>query len=164
MKSKVRVSPLMTVTANGYRDQLDRARRFLERVEAPGARPDAYYQDDVWAFFQNCWHLKDWLLNDPRLNQETKTKITAAASAARCLMICSDITNGTKHYLLKEPRVGARHSHTNTRIEPGREAIVDCLIELEDGTWLSARKIARECLTEWERILTELNLPTERVS
>jgi hypothetical protein len=79
-------------------------------------------------------------------------------------MICSDITNATKHYLLKEPRVGARHSHTDTRIEPDKEAIVDCVIELEDGTRLPARKIARECLTEWERILTELKLPMERLS
>jgi len=164
MRDRLQVDPLFTVTANGYRDQLDRVWRFLERVEAPGPRSDVYYQDDVWAFFQNCWHLKDWLLNDPRMSPTVRAQIKVAVGESSCLMICSDITNGTKHYLLQDPRVGARHSHTDSRIAPGEETIVDCFIELQDGTRLSARKIARECLAEWERILKQLNLPTDRLS
>ena len=34
----------------GYRDQLDRARRFLDRIEQPAAN-DVEFQDMVWAFF-----------------------------------------------------------------------------------------------------------------
>ena len=47
----------------GYRDQLDRARRFLDRMEAPCSN-EVEFQDMVWAFFQNCWHVKDWIEND----------------------------------------------------------------------------------------------------
>ena len=48
----------------GYRDQLDRARRFLDRIEQLAAN-DVEFQDMVWAFFQNGWHIKDWVRNDP---------------------------------------------------------------------------------------------------
>jgi len=53
----------------GYRDQLDRARRFLERIrrgyEGIEDMDDVEFQDMVWSFFQHCWHVKDWLHHDP---------------------------------------------------------------------------------------------------
>ena len=52
----------------GYRDQLDRARRFLARVEGPHAS-DVDFQDMMWACFQNCWHIRDWVENDPLLKR-----------------------------------------------------------------------------------------------
>lgn len=123
-----------------------------------------HYQDDVWCFFQNCLNLYDWIQNELRLSDATKAKIRADVDSVPCLRICYDIANGTKHYKLTTAKVGARHSHTDTRITPGEDTLVDCFIELEDGTRLSARKIARECVTEWEGILKSNNLPTERLS
>jgi hypothetical protein len=152
------------VTANGYRDQLDRTRRFLGRVEATSAQSDVRYQDDVWCFFQNCLNLYDWIQNELRLSEATKAQIRADVDAVPCLRICYDIANGTKHYKLTSAKVGARHSHINTRITVREDTVVDCAIELEDGTRLSARKIARECMIEWERILKQNNLPTERLN
>jgi hypothetical protein len=153
-----------TVTANRYRDQLDRARRYLARVEAVGSRRDVDFQDDVWGFFQNCWHLKDWLLNDLLISDATKQKIEKAVHAAECMKICHDLTNGTKHYVLTDPIVGARHSHTNVRITPERQSDMDCIIELPDGSRISARDVAKKCMTEWERILKEYNLPIDQIN
>jgi hypothetical protein len=70
----------------GYRDQLDRTRRFLERILA--ARAAGYvvdYQDDVWAFFQNCWHLKDWVKHDPLVPKDVKDRIVSAAEVSTVL-------------------------------------------------------------------------------
>ena len=51
---------------NSYLHQLDRARRFLARAEAIEGFADVDFQDVMWAFFQNCWHVKDWVLNDSK--------------------------------------------------------------------------------------------------
>ena len=52
----------------GYRDQLDRAHRMLDRVETAASQQDwatefndLEFQDDMWNLFQACWHIKDWV-------------------------------------------------------------------------------------------------------
>ena len=47
-----------------YMDQLNRVRRMLDRINRQDREP-IEYGDDIWSFFQNCWHLKDWVKNDP---------------------------------------------------------------------------------------------------
>lgn len=47
------------------RVQLDRARKFFERVEGPCA-DDIECQNMVWSLFQHCWHVNDWLKNNRR--------------------------------------------------------------------------------------------------
>jgi hypothetical protein len=75
----------------GYRDQLDRMRRFLARILDRERVPDiAAYQDDVWSFFQNCWHLKDWVKHDPLLDDATKDRIKIAAEFSTRLAIAHD--------------------------------------------------------------------------
>jgi hypothetical protein len=163
-KSATPASPIFTVTANGYRDQLDRARRLLERLESSGPKADIAFQDDVWAFFQNCWNLADWIQNELRFSDTIKAEIRAAVEKAHCLKLCYDIANGTKHYKLTSPKLGARHLRTTIEIVPGEETLMDCVIELPDGTNLSAKKLARECMTQWEQILKQHHLPIERIN
>jgi len=55
-----------------YHEQLARVRRFLARVENLSVNPkfelppekQTEYEDMLYAFFQNCWHLKDWIKHD----------------------------------------------------------------------------------------------------
>ena len=51
-------------------DQWHRVRRWLDRFTETNSgrshtKDSDNYQDEVYAFFQNCYHLKDWLINDP---------------------------------------------------------------------------------------------------
>jgi hypothetical protein len=46
-----------------YQEQLSRAKRFLDRMEKLPA-DQTEYEDMFWAFFQNCWHVRDWIKND----------------------------------------------------------------------------------------------------
>jgi hypothetical protein len=59
--------------AKSYRKQYDRMIRFLKLLEdvyngvehgPEQGRDSEYYRDRVYAFFQNCYHLKDWIKND----------------------------------------------------------------------------------------------------
>jgi hypothetical protein len=95
-----------------YRDQLDRARRFLDRMERPvdsmddDGMTDVDFQDMVWAFFQNCWHVKDWLDNDESVSRATRSHIVKLARASVTLKVCEQLCNGTKHTSVKSERSG----------------------------------------------------------
>lgn len=144
----------------GYRDQLDRVRRFLERLD----RHYHYvvdYQDDVFAFFQNCWHLKDWISNDPLIPDGQKFRLKQAAENSSILAICNDMANGTKHLGLKNARAGASHSHIHIATT-GVETMMDCVIDV-NGKAMHARVIARQCVAEWDKLLTVEGLPITRL-
>jgi hypothetical protein len=118
---------------------------------------DVDFQDMMWAFFQNCWHLKDWIKNDPLLSDAVRTAIDKAAhDKSSCLKMCRELCNGTKH--LGE-RPGASHRHINTTIRPGAgPSEMDCVIDNGQGQLISGKKLAADCLAEWERILQSLGL------
>jgi hypothetical protein len=150
----------------GYRNQLDRARRFLERAERStneddDPMTDVEFQDMMWAFFQNCWHVKDWVVNDPVMDQPKKDAVCARAHASTALLVCRDMCNGTKHL---GARSGAAHDHIDTTIVPGVETIMDCLIDRGDGVLVSGRALAHQCIGEWCGILESNGLATARLS
>lgn len=143
----------------GYRNQFDRTRRFLDRVEGAHEN-DVAFQDMVWAFFQNCYHLRDWIKQDPLMTEAQKKAVFAKVKCSTALQRCGDLCNGTKHLVPKK----TRHSHISITIEAGKPAELDCLIEVGAHELLSAKQLARECVAEWERILESEQLATTRMS
>jgi len=140
-----------------YIDQLDRVRRMLDRLNRQDRSP-IEYGDDLWSFFQNCWHLKDWIKNDPSVPARVRGLIEKLVADSPPLMICADLANGTKHLWLRKPRVGAKHSRWNLLITPGESSKVEYLIDIGSGDQQDGLELARECLLEWERILTAKGL------
>jgi hypothetical protein len=140
--------------AYSYLDQLNRVRRFLARLESQN-QDDVSQQDFMWAFFQNCWHLKDWIRGDVSVSRDINRAIQSAAHQSWALGICSDLANGTKHFENKT----AEHSRMDTRITLGKSSVVDAVIDMGDGTTRSGLEVARQCLLDWEAILTRHNLP-----
>lgn len=147
--------------ATGYRDQLDRVLRYLGRAHAgEGDQNQRYivdYQDDVWSFFQNCWHLKDWIRHDPLLDDDVKARIEAAVESSQILAIANDMANGTKHLELHKSQAGAAYSHLSLATS-GEVSTLKCIIEVA-GRSRTARELATECVGEWQRILEAEGLP-----
>jgi hypothetical protein len=141
---------------NDYRDQLGRARRFRDRMFASNA--DATdFQDMAWAFFQNCWHVKDWVNNDPRIAQATKDAVTCAAeNPDRPLKLCQEFCNGIKHLIPGDATQG--HAEYTMFLNSGRSNEIDFTVADGKGNRISARVLADQCLTEWEGILQENGL------
>ena len=99
-----------------WQEQMKRVKRYFERFERLNvgmvhSSPSEHYADDVLAFFQNCYHLKDHLKNDPAFTKHTGEEIEAFVSETPALALCADLCNATKHLiLLRPPRSG--HSPT----------------------------------------------------
>jgi hypothetical protein len=157
---------------NGYRDQLYRARRMLDRVESAAADldwgtefNDLAFQDDMWNCFQACWHVKDWVKHDPLVPQPVKDAIKLQAESSKLLLMCHDICNGTKHLKLTTPRGGgARFESTESTHESGFLVRVDCWIDDGSGTRILGKEFVRKCIAEWEQILRGHGLATARRS
>jgi len=144
-----------------YPEQLERVRRWYRRFSEISEgrlhdRPSDFYQDEVYAFFMNCYHLKDWIKNDPT-RPSLAAKVESFITASRDMSMCADICNGNKHLVLSRPRYheslqfGKRHFEVGVGTQPTTIA-VKYTIETASGA-LDAYELATRCLSAWEDFL-----------
>lgn len=149
-----------------YEQQLERTRRYYKRFQAindglEATAPSEHYIDDMHAFFSVCYHIKDYLKNDPAFKKHTDQAIEAYVTNTQALAICADICNGQKHLALTRPprsggqpqfgkrtiAVGVGHSLAGDEV-PQKLAIQ---LEVEHaGNKLNAFAIASDAMNAWE--------------
>ena len=153
----------------GYREQYDRMKRWYARFEAidKGRQHDVAsdnYVDEIYAFFLNCYHLKDWIKHDPAVlpifvsDKAAAAAVEGAIKADRSLKLCADICNSLKHLRLtrpeksgESPTFGAKHFALSLGSGPPTISLkyeVDTASGPED-----AFQIAVECVKAWDRFL-----------
>ena len=102
-----------------FQEQLERIDRLMEIIEAD----DPYnligavtFYDCVIFTCQSIWHLKDWVLNDPKFGAKDRNVLKEEIHSAGCLMIVRDITDVSKHLKLTS---GSRLTFESQRGFPG---------------------------------------------
>ena len=97
-------------------EQYKRVLRWYKRFKEinDGKRLDDDFNcqdDDMLAFFMNCHHLKDWVIqdffveaSDPDIAKycRLRDEVVRFVDSNECLMICSNICNGAKHLRRQE--------------------------------------------------------------
>ena len=99
----------------GYEEQFARAVRWYERFREltdgrAHAKESDNYIDEIYAFFQNCYHLKDWIRNDTSAPAAMRNNVQLEnyVTGDQALAICADLCNSQKHLTLsKPPRSGS---------------------------------------------------------
>jgi hypothetical protein len=91
-----------------YVEQRQRVRRYLARFgqARSGSRhatESEHDQDDMYAFFLNCHHFKDWIKNDPACSAWTPGAEQLVTQSGD-LSLCADLCNSLKHLRLDRPR------------------------------------------------------------
>jgi hypothetical protein len=146
-----------------YQEQLDRVRRWYQRFKEisegrPHDRASDYYQDDVYAFFMNCYHLKEWIKNDPAhspLGASVETFISNNPDMA----LCADICNGIKHLTRnRNPRTAENPKFGNRKFKVGvgtetTTIAVEYTINTTSGP-VNAFDLATRCLRAWDDYIT----------
>lgn len=113
--------------------------------------------DAIYAFFQDCYHLKDWIKND--LTSPQRTSVESFVSHSKNLSLCADICNGSKHLTLIRSRTGCvpklgghevsfRPVHGPNR----RRRYVTYKIDSGDQS-LDVFDVAENCMAEWKHFL-----------
>lgn len=88
-------------------EQFLRVERWFTRLQNavvahPQVRPidEDYYLDDLYSFFVNCYHLKDWIEKDEAIIC-TKSEIESFLAKNDYLKLCANLCNSSKHLVLK---------------------------------------------------------------
>lgn len=159
----------------GYNEQFQRVKRYLEKIKNQD-RATVEYSDDIWAFFQNCWHLKDWIKNDPNLPISVKDNVEQEVKNYNSLMICADLANRSKHRELRYIRKDAKLTgigvtvhvslltiHINPREKtelPQKKGYVEhpFYIETSNGNKIDGLSIAIQAVEDWGKLLLKYGL------
>ena len=131
-------------------------RYFFDALENPERLGEDWWlaicQDQVYAFFQNCYHLKDWIKHDEsvRVSENVEDFIKKHCELKLCAVIC----NGTKHLVLKKMPLGGR----KTIVDVGRGTTIISVkytIDTSSGSSVDAFELATKCLEIWEKFIRE---------
>jgi len=114
------------------------------------------YVDDVYAFFVNCYHLKDWIQPDD--TSPLRGSVGGFGRASSAFPICRDICLGVKHLVVDRPgsdlsehRLGRRAVDFNASTG-GFTMRVFVRLRTEER---EAYEIAEQCMHEWSEFLGE---------
>jgi len=145
-----------------WNDQWNRVIRYYDRFctmnngVAPYGNHSDYYFDDMRAFFQNCYHLKDWLEKDGFISANSQLKPYEYILSNECLKICADFANSMKHMKIDPNRYPPKSGHEP--ISAGRHLavtsgspIVTLKASIEhDHKTIDAFDLATNCMQAWK--------------
>ena len=110
---------------SGWQEQYERILRSYGRLkEISGGQLTASFdeaRDALLHFFQDAYHLKDWIKNDPLVS---KWDIEEFISATGTLQLCADLCKATKHLDLQKSRTGETSTAIATQSVTVRPAAV----------------------------------------
>ncbi len=152
--------------AKKYVEQFERTKRLHQRfqqltvgIEHTQASPN--YDDDMYSFFQNCYHLKDWIKNDPYC--DVWPDVEEFINANQDLKICADLCNGLKHLSLTRPRSSESPQFAGGKIALNisegisEKASVSIAVSYEIATTnrgiLDAFVLASSCVSAWTQFI-----------
>ena len=146
----------------GYVQQLLRTYRFLDRYKERRQMslpldPERFneMEDFLWAFFQNCWHVKDWIRHDESLGNDLRRRVWDDIQKHQSLLIVADVANGTKHFASKPNLEWVGADSKQICITPNSDGTLFIAHEigLKDGTRISASEAADRAMEAWREIL-----------
>ena len=145
-----------------YREQYDRIRRWYDRfVALDQGRPHDVasdnYLDEIYAFFMNCYHLKDWIKHDSTVAASVQQSVEAHINSNRALRLCADICNSLKHFRLTSSRSGESPAFGNKQfglaLGHGPPTIkLAYEVDTTSGP-IDAFQLATECVDAWDTFL-----------
>jgi hypothetical protein len=147
-------------TNSTYLHQFARVARWHDRLREVNAdkrhdRDTILYEDDLYAFFMNCYHPKDWIKADSQLRAAGKGRnVELAVKANVYMQVCGGICNGEKHFgaprAKAKPNAHVQSTHFKIDIAQGTIAID---FNVDTGGTLGtvqAFDLATKCMDFWK--------------
>ena len=129
------------------------------RSNGSGSIPDPdQCLDQIFNFYLNCYHLKDWFINDKNF-PANKKQVENYINKNWELKLCADLCNGHKHFKLErsrskvDPKVAVRK--TRLRVEaspPCFTCDIRYTINTKSGP-IDALDLAYSCLNLWRKFI-----------
>lgn len=137
-----------------YAEQFERMKRYFIKFKHinDGKAHDEEtqnYDDIVYAFFQQCYHLKDWVKNDPTCSGWSD--VEKFITSNKDLSLCADLCNALKHLTLTKRRSTENPSFASNHItikigrKDGVEISINYNVSTSSGD-IDAFQIAGNCV------------------
>jgi hypothetical protein len=162
MDTKYQFEELLEVTERFYR-QLKELHNGIPAKKQWDAQ--VIYRDYAIAFFIFCYHIKDWINKDDRIDKETKKKVKTFMRNS-CLKNCAIIANGEKH--LKSKPKHPKKSNAKSKITREETEILAnggdgySNVIIKEFLYISTREgeievfnLASECINKWREFIEE---------
>ena len=150
-------TPATNVKPTTAEEQIARVARHFRRFrEYEGGLPadmgvSLDHKDLVYAFFLNCYHLKDWIKADPAL--APLGDVEAFINRSPALRLCADVCNSSKHFELTRPRSNESPTVGVPNIVVGKKSVVLRYgIETSSGP-INSFELAERCMADWSKFL-----------
>ncbi len=149
--------------AAAYLEQYDRMRRWYDRFVTldqgrPHDMPSDNYLDEIYAFFMNCYHLKDWIKQDSTVAATVQQAVEPHINSNRPLRLCADICNSLKHLRLTSNRSGESPAFGKKQFGLAlgtAPTTINLKYEVNTTTGpIGAFQLATECVDGWDAFLT----------
>ena len=159
----VREGPIPEGTLGDQWARMIRWKNKLDNLYAGSVREfDASAAEDVvYVFFVTCYHVADWIKNDPSLT--TKDDPLAYARSSPALRICRDVANGHKHLSLNSTATASdtRLAHRAVTWEDANSGLKATPHYRFSVEWTDqgepqskdCKELAKECVAEWMSFL-----------
>lgn len=158
----VKRGPLQTDWSQQYwrmQRSYTRLRGYAEGLTACTDSDEAI--DALFHFFQDAYHLKDWIKNfQPEVGGAVE-RLFDKAVGVEPMSMCADLCNGTKHFTLSRPRSGAIFDSHSIAVRPApassglppQPALHTWTVQFDgDGApeTVDALTLARDCVAAWD--------------
>jgi hypothetical protein len=137
-------------------EQYPRVQRFYARI-MDSSNHSVRYQDDLWSFFQQCWHLKDWIKNDKGIPRLVREGIEKEVYRRRYIKICGDLANRGKAKMTRH--ISVHLYDTMGAPDQSRSSVVYSYPILRvSGSKIDALDLAAKAMCQWEAVLKKWKL------
>jgi hypothetical protein len=167
------MAKLKPADGHALSEQYPRVQRFYVRIMSSNNH-SLRYQDDLWSFFQQCWHFKDWLKNDQNIPRSIREGIEKEIYRNRYIKICGDLANRSKHLKLTRKKKGKEIPHKGAKMvrqifvkisdtvgrpEESKSSVsyADTVIRAS-GSQISVQELATKAMKQWEILLKRFGL------
>ncbi len=137
-------------------------RSYQALLDAPDNNTDLY-DDPMFHFFQDAWHLKDWIKNDESAPLRANS-VESQVNQSEILSAVGDLANAVKHRRgeFRKDRTGPPLVSFRTELRIGSGPRQLRYLKHEDDSVTMAADLAAKVIGEWNRILPilGLNVPT----
>jgi len=131
-------------------NQFNRVQRAFLRVLDNHNRKLVDYEDDVWNFIQNCWHLADWIKSDTQgVAKATRAKIEMEVNSYPALVVVGELANKRKNLEM-----------TSNVAEEGGKEHAEILLTAVDksGDEFPVKKLATDAMKNWMAIIKKYRI------
>lgn len=138
----------------GWQSQFSRMCRWHDRLRNA---PSSDRVDFLYAFFENAFHLRDWLIDTSTVKSVDIDRFFAQSAIMR---LCRDIANAHKHYSISRPSQPIPFTELREYAPFGGGSLTDdqSLSVISDGEKYDAFDLASRVRGAWEEFLREQKL------